>query len=171
MNFAFNKASLYFLLKLAGLYLSWYFFHRYVLYPSGKFDDFFNFHIIHYASDILKSMGYPLFQNGTHFGIVNSAGLIVSEPCNGVSLFVTFAIFIIAFNGTIKNKLWFIPVGILLINVLNILRVVALCLIINYKPHLLEFNHSYTFTFLMYTIIFGLWIIWIKKFTNPQKVV
>ena len=68
------------------------------------------------------------------------------------------------------HKLIFIPIGILIVHGLNLLRLVALALIVVYHPDSLQFNHKYTFTILVYVCIFFLWMIWVKKFAKPEVI-
>jgi len=49
---------------------------------------------------------------------------------------------------------------------MNVLRIVALAIIETYSYEWTEFNHTYTFTLLMYVFIFGLWLFWINKFSG-----
>jgi hypothetical protein len=44
-----------------------------------------------------------------------------------------------------------------------------LVLINNHYPQYLDFNHLYTFTILVYAIIFILWYIWAKKYAPNAK--
>jgi len=90
----------------------------------------------------------------------------VGRACNALELFVLFAGFIIAFPGSVKHKLWFIPVGLVLIHFLNVIRVAALAMIQFKAPEYLDFNHRYTFTFIVYGVIFLFWVIWVKKFSK-----
>jgi exosortase family protein XrtF len=92
----------------------------------------------------------------------------VGRPCNGLELFVLFAGFIIAFPGNSRNKLWFIPAGILLIHFVNVLRVAALAVIQLNWHSWLEFNHKYTFTVLVYMLIFCLWMLWMNRFSKTK---
>lgn len=101
--------------------------------------------------------------------ILDSGEVRIGSNCAGLDLFALFAGFIFAFPGKWRNKLWYIPIGLLLIHTLNILRVCALAFI-NYKwPLTLDFNHKYTFTSLMYLIIFGLWMLWVKSVSFHEK--
>ena len=93
----------------------------------------------------------------------------VGRGCNALELFVLFAGFIMAFPGAVKNKVWYISAGILLIHVLNICRVAALAVIQFKAPQYLDFNHKYTFTFLVYGVIFILWIIWVKRYSHTTN--
>ncbi len=99
-------------------------------------------------------------------GIDGAHPVWIGGPCNGVSIMVLFAIFIIAFPGPWKQKLWFVPSGMLVIHLINALRIVALAFIQFYAPNYLDFNHNYTFTILVYAIIFGFWMIWVNKFSD-----
>ena len=108
----------------------------------------------------------PDSDNVQTIGIDGSLGLWVGAPCNGLSLFAMFTGFIVAFKGKNKHKLWYIPLGIISIHLLNILRVTALCIVIKYNHDLLDFNHTYTFTLINYSWIFFLWIMWANKLSK-----
>ena len=97
-------------------------------------------------------------------------GVWIGEPCNGVKIFGVFSIFIIAFPGNIKNKLWYIPLGILIIHFINVIRIAILTIISSKNPSILDFNHNITFQVIVYSIILGLWLIWIKKYAQFEKI-
>jgi exosortase/archaeosortase family protein len=58
--------------------------------------------------------------------------------------------------------------GILIIHLLNIIRVIALTLLAYKAPEYLDFNHTYTFTILVYSVVFILWMIWALKISKVQ---
>jgi exosortase family protein XrtF len=164
---------LFFLLKAFGLYLFWYILYDLWLHPSSTLDNLVSTNLAFWSSLILKSLGFIAIDsnavstdNITVIGIDGTHGLWVGDPCNGITLFALFVGFVIAYPGKIKNKLWFIPIGMLSIHIINILRIVALCLIVYYSPESLAFNHTYTFTILVYAFIFWLWLLWSNKFSN-----
>lgn len=95
----------------------------------------------------------------------NHRGVWVGDNCNGFKLFSIFSIFLIAYPSNWKSKLWFIPLGILIVHLANILRIMALVIINDTNPRYLDFNHDYTFTIFVYSIIFGLWYWWLKRFS------
>ena len=47
------------------------------------------------------------------------------------------------------------------------LRVAALALNHQYARGSLDFNHHYTFTFVVYACIFGLWMLWARRLAIP----
>ena len=93
-------------------------------------------------------------------------GVWIGEPCNGIKIFGVFSIFILCFKGKIINKLWFIPIGICIIHLLNIIRISILTYIAAIDPSWLNFNHNITFQIIVYGAMFCLWLIWIKKFSS-----
>lgn len=158
-----------FILKGAGLYLLWYMLYDNWLLKDGWADHFLIDHLVKTTSFILKNLGYTIFEYADAVGVDGTHGVLIGTPCNGLSLFALFAGFIIIFPGKWVYKLFFIPIGILLIHVINIFRLVGLALVVVYHPASLEFNHKYTFTVIVYVFIFILWIIWVNKFSTKGK--
>ncbi len=164
----------YFILKAAFLYGSCYFLYEFILKHLTKGDQLFVRQIINLCQWILEHMGYKTFASAEVndvqvFGIDGSNGVWIGGPCNGITLMFLFAIFVIAYPGNIKNKLWYVPLGILIVHSINIIRIIALALISYYNYEYLDFNHTYTFTFLAYSAVFGLWMLWVNKFSNTSK--
>lgn len=60
------------------------------------------------------------------------------------------------------HKAWFIPMGWLLIVLINILRIVAIALLCAPHPEQFVFWHEYVMKYLFYGFIFLLWLSWQK---------
>ena len=155
-----------FILKSALLYLLWYLLYEQWLLKDGLLDHFLIDHLVQSTEFILQLFNYDTFSYADAVGIDGSHGVLIGVPCNGFDLFALFAGFVIAFPGKIKNKLAYIPIGILIIHFLNIIRLVALAIVVVYYPDSLQFNHKYTFTIIVYFCIFLMWILWVKKFSG-----
>jgi exosortase family protein XrtF len=175
---SFFKNPLYrFLLSAVVFYMAWYLIYELWLHPYDAIDLWIVEKTMKSAQYILNLMGFVTFQYRVRLiGIDGTGGLWMGDNCDSIELCGIFMGFIIAFPGFWKHKLWYIPMGIVLITMLNVLRVVALAIIQKYfSKDILEFNHSYTFTILVYGFIFLLWYIWIKKiaksniFKEPAK--
>ena len=95
------------------------------------------------------------------------AAVVVGPPCNGLILYALFGGFVVAFPGPWQRKLWYIPLGIAIIWGLNVLRVAALAINHHYAHASVDFNHHYTFTFVVYAFIFGLWMLWAQRLARP----
>ncbi len=158
---------------LAGgflLYISWLALYEWVIHPDGSLDDAVIQNTLSISTAVLERMGYVVERTGERaIQIQGTPGLFIGDSCNGISLFALFSIFIIAFPGKLLSKLVFIPIGILIIHLLNVSRVVLLAIIETYSYEWTEFNHTYTFTLIIYAFIFGMWIVWINRFSNLKK--
>lgn len=160
------KIVVVFIIKAILLYVAWFIINDFFVASSG-INDWLNHRVAFDASLFLKTFGYTTgIEPGNHqflIDINNKKMVGVGNPCNGLELFVLFAGFIICFPGGAKNKLWFIPLGVLIIHISNLIRAAVLALIQYYHPEYLDFNHHYTFVIIVYGIIFGLWIYWVNK--------
>jgi exosortase family protein XrtF len=167
-----NNPFYVFLIKAFGLYFLWYILYELWLHPSGILDHAVISNLIFCAEEILKFIGYHLIQvpEGPDtvrvLGIDGTHGVWIGDPCNGISVFALFSGFILIFPGPSIAKIWFAPLGVLLIHLVNILRVVGLCVVMKYFPESLEFNHTYTFTVIVYCFVFFLWLIWVNKYSG-----
>lgn len=169
-----HNALLKFLIYSGTSYLILYLIHQFVVKRYTYYDQGFIGSIISNTDFILKLIGYKTFLSLQDvdfqvIGIDGSNGVWVGSNCNAISLFILFTVFVAWYPGHQRSKLWFIPLGILSIHILNIIRVVCLALIAYYHPSSLDFNHTYTFTFLVYAYIFLLWMIWVNKFSTKNS--
>jgi exosortase family protein XrtF len=165
-----------FLLVAGLLYTAWLLLYYLVIKTQTNWDFTLNYNIVELAHSFFSFFGTEtsIAIESDHIVLYldagNYRGIWVGDECNGFKLFSIFTIFIVAFPGKIKSKLWFIPMGLVIIHFVNVLRIMALVLINNYYPAYLDFNHLYTFTIIVYAAIFVLWYIWAKKYSgNEQK--
>lgn len=163
-------------IAIAGaLYGLWLLLYYLLIKPYTLWDFYLNYNIVWLSHEIMAWFGeitYIDIESDMISLILeggNDTGVRVGDECNGFKLFSIFSIFIIAFPGPWKKKLWYIPMGLLFIHLANIIRVIALVYINNYYPRYLDFNHLYTFTIFVYAIIFILWYFWAKRHGNFKK--
>lgn len=127
------------------------------------------------SARLLQLLGYSVqtwFSDGHYKSSIAIAGdgnLYVGDGCSGLELFLLFAGFILIMPGSMRNKLWFLPVGLALILALNIVRIVLLVLIHHYRPEWLYFNHKYTFVVIVYGAVFLLWMWWVNRFSGKYN--
>ena len=157
------------------LYIIWYLVYELWLHPIRFLDKPVVQSIVFLSEKILTFFGYELVDftridsNISAIGIDASHGVQIGDPCNGISIFALFSGFIIAFPGPWLRKLIYVPLGVGIIYIANLLRIVILCLIAYYAPESLEFNHNYTFTVIVYSIVIFLWYLWIKRFSKFER--
>ncbi len=127
------------------------------------------------SASFLRLFGYEIDQdylvNGCEARLVfaGHGSICIGSGCSGLELFILFFGFILLMRGRIIDKLWFVPLGLLGVLILNIIRIISLSAIYYHKPEYLNFNHKYTFVIIVYGAIFGLWILWVNKFANRNS--
>ena len=98
-----------------GIYLLWYICYAYFLKDYTLLDEYLIHSMVGVSEWVLRGLGFALYEIGSNglrwqLGIANSPGLLeIGEACDGLVLFVLFAAFILSFPGSVKRKLWFIP--------------------------------------------------------------
>lgn len=175
MQFEFKKNKIVRFLAIASaLYLVWLLLYFLVIQVYTSWDFYLNDNIAQISHQLFALIGKTtevVFESDHVVLYLNEGsnrGIWIGDECNGFKLFSIFTIFIIAFPGSWKKKLWFIPLGLIAIHLANVIRVMALLLINNYYPQYLDFNHLYTFTIFVYLIIFIFWYIWAKKLATYE---
>ena len=171
-----RKTSTFRFFGLAFLaYVVWSVAYEQVIKPRTTLDEVVIQHMVTSTETAFKAIGWP---EGTYpqpvshrdrVGVAGHAGVQIGAPCDGVALFALFAIFILAFPGPFLRKLWFIPAGIVLLHLANIVRVIVLARIQATSPEWLKFNHDYTWPVLVYGVIFWLWYLWAPRFSQTIR--
>jgi exosortase/archaeosortase family protein len=151
--------ALWFLLKLAGLYTLWHAF-----FPVAWCNGFLTRHLAGVGVGGLRLFGLDAHREATTLYVEGQPLLYIGDPCNGLDFFGLFACFVLAFPARRVAKLWFLPLGLLTIHLLNALRVVVLCLNYWYFRSSFDFNHKYTFVVIVYGVMLLLWMRWARKY-------
>jgi exosortase/archaeosortase family protein len=94
----------------------------------------------------------------------------VEDHCLAIPAMVIFTGTILFFTGNWKNKFWFIPLGLLMIAVINVARLVLLCYTFaHFSERFFDINHSLIYVVMTYALIFLLIVWWIRKFSVSPK--
>ena len=79
-------------------------------------------------------------------------------------------LFIMLFaRGSLRRKLWFVPLGWLVAYAFNIFRITAIGLLCEHHPDMFEFYHLYLFKYLFYAVLFALWVWWTERVAGNDK--
>lgn len=105
---------------------------------------------------------YKFFYNGKYVSRI-------IEGCNALSVIILFISFVIAFSGKLKNTIYFIISGSIIIHVLNITRIALLMVAFYNFPEANFIFHDILFPLVIYGAVFILWIIWVNKFSFYAK--
>ena len=131
-------------------------------------------HVAKVTTRMLEIMGYSISLSADN--VVrhdNNVAVHVVWACTGLKQAYIFVCIIAFYRGTLKNKLWFIPLGLLVVYLFNIFRIVVITALIKENPEWFYILHEHVFKYLFYVIIFGMWILWeevvSKKTVQPKN--
>ncbi len=113
---------------------------------------------------IVKNIiGYDvtLADNTIYFGDYGYVAVLGS--CSGLKQFYQWTMLMILFPGPWKKKLWFIPSGIVVIHIVNIMRIVILSIIVETIPDQWDFIHTWILRPFFYVVIFAMWVLWVER--------
>jgi len=109
-------------------------------------------------------LGYEIKTLDTTIYFPDINGYIaVNGSCSGVKQFYQWTVLMILFPGPWKKKLWYIPLGLLIIHLNNIVRIIILSVVLIHWPDYWHFAHDWILRPFFYVIIFALWVIWVEK--------
>ncbi len=162
-----QKNTIRFITVFLILFGFWYFIYEFFINPWNVFDLWVIDCLVKPIDFSLNTLGYDTIVNERHIALKGTGGVWIGDSCNAVDLFALFICFLIAYPvGKWLYKLLYGILGVISIYVLNLLRIIALLFIQKHFPQSLDFNHTYTFTILMYCFIFMLWMLWINNFSK-----
>jgi exosortase/archaeosortase family protein len=90
----------------------------------------------------------------------------ISHYCSALKQILQWIFLMILFPGPWKHKLWFIPIGVIALHIINIFRIVFLFILLFHFPEYWDLAHDYVPRPFFYGLIFGMWVIWVERFQN-----
>lgn len=94
------------------------------------------------------------------------SALMVYEGCNSINVMIVFVAFIFAFGGSARKMTWFVPVGLVVIYIVNLMRVFGLYYVAEQWQEYFYYIHKYAFTAFIYVFVLILWWWWIEKISG-----
>lgn len=90
----------------------------------------------------------------------NNVSVQIIWGCTGLKQAYIF-ICIIAFSrGPWAKKMWYIPLGLIVVYIFNIFRITFIIAFIENYHNAFDLLHFYIFKYLFYLIIFAMWVYW-----------
>jgi len=127
----------------------------------------FNFmatHVANVTTNILHWLGYEIRQfDNNIIKHTNGEAVRIVWSCSGLKQAYIFVCIIAFYAGNLKKKFWFIPLGLLVVNLVNIARITVITALVKDIPQHFDLMHEYVFKYLFYIILFGMWVVWDEK--------
>lgn len=117
--------------------------------------------------------GVDIVTHNHAIGVMNSndtySFINVAPECTSLKQWLHWLFLMLLFPGPWKHKLWYIPAGLVVIEWINVVRVVGITLCMIPFPEHFDFFHDYFFKTLFYFFIFVMWLIWVEKFVHRKE--
>lgn len=130
----------------------------------------FNFMASHVATattKLLQFFGSDIQQlDNNVLRHANGVSVRIVWSCTGLKQAYIFVCIIAFYAGNLKKKLWYIPLGLLVVYLVNIVRISAITALVESFPDQFVMLHEYLFKYLFYAILFGMWVIWDEKIAD-----
>ncbi|RKX58291.1 MAG: exosortase H [Deltaproteobacteria bacterium] len=116
--------------------------------------------IVSITAKILEIMGILCTSQGSVITI-SGTSLDIKFGCNGLEAVMIYSVGIISFPATWKKKFLGIVAGFIVIQIINIIRIVVLAYSSIYFKTLFEYIHIYIAQGMMIAIALGIYLLWI----------
>lgn len=87
----------------------------------------------------------------------------IVEGCNSVSIIILFISFIVAFKQGWRKTLLYLFAGSILIYGINLIRIAILSIALYRFPEYQDFLHRVVFPGIIYSMVFFLWVLWVRS--------
>jgi exosortase/archaeosortase family protein len=149
-----------FLAKVLAFYGLWYVVYDLWLLPDGTVDRWLSTNVAQVASTLLGGGGFEVAVDGRSLALPGVPGVRIVNGCNGLSTLGLFVGFVLAYPGSNRRRLWFIPMGLGVVYATNVTRVAVMLLVQKYWPPAFDPLHGFGLTTIFYVVVFGLWVAW-----------
>lgn len=179
-----QNPSIRFVVLFLGLFSLFYYFNIFymgVTAPGNYYSFFLDEHLnyisgfrhllIAISAWVLRIFDYQVFTSDTTLHALNAGGINVVYSCLGFGVMSFFVAFVIAWpERSLKSKLWFIPVGLVLIQLLNIARFIMITLFWRSSPYRSVVDHHTLFNVILYAVLLASIYFWINNHNNTRIV-
>jgi exosortase/archaeosortase family protein len=167
-----------FIIKIFTVYATWKAFHYLTRIPETPLFHFWD-NVTFTLGSIYASISakiIPLIfdltarSEGITIHLNEQKRIMVEDHCLAIPAMIVFTGSILLFPGPPSRKLWFVPLGILGIALINIVRILFTSYIFYFKSRaFFDFNHTYIYVILTYTLVFLLIMWWMNKHAKHQQ--
>ena len=145
---------------MLAIYAAWFLLYDLWLHPDGRLDAALSRAVAVFTAGGLQGLGYDVFVRDRVLGLVGYPGVYVEDGCTGLTTLGLFAGFVVAFPGSWRRRAWFIPLGVVLITLANIMRIGLLVVLQRSWPAGFDAVHHFGANTFFYLVVFALWVVW-----------
>jgi exosortase/archaeosortase family protein len=124
------------------------------------------FHQSAWVNEHLLNLSFRV--SGQTMTFANGSWIAINNSCAGDKQILQFMLLLLIYPGPWRRKLWYIPLGMVLIHLTNILRIVLLSLVSVNWPELWHSAHDTVLRAMFYVVILVLWVVWTEKVKDAK---
>jgi len=98
----------------------------------------------------------------------NGFAVSIEAGCNGVEATLVLCAAMLAFPAPWKHKAIGLSVGVLAVQLLNVIRVISLFYIGQWNLEVFEWAHQYVWQALIMLDVLIVWLIWVRRVPRPD---
>lgn len=98
----------------------------------------------------------------------NGFGVAIAAGCNAVEACIVLAAAMLAFPSPWRHKLLGLGIGMVVVQVVNILRIISLFYLGQWRMDAFEFAHLYLWQGLIMLDVLVVWLIWIRAMPSQN---
>jgi exosortase/archaeosortase family protein len=118
---------------------------------------------------ILKEvLGVHIYKISTFFVYPSTAVIDIVWSCSGLKQAYIFFSIIAFYPGKHIHKLWYIPLGLVVVYVFNVFRIALITYLLRDNLEWFDMLHEGS-KYVFYAIIFLMWVLWAEKFNKTSK--
>ena len=119
--------------------------------------------------------GMDFFTYDRTIGFLNNQDtysyVTVAPECTSLKQWMHWLFLMLIFPGPWKHKAWYIPLGLVIIEFTNVVRIVGIALFLVHYPDDFALAHDVIFKIMFYVVIFLMWALWNDYFHHKKTVI
>lgn len=121
-------------------------------------------HVAEVTAYMLDVAGYDVtLEPGNTIRHDNGIPVRVVWACSGLKQAYIFFVIIAFYSGPWKQKMWFLPAGLIIVYLFNIFRITFIVAVIRNHPDQFDLLHEHVFKYIYYGVIFLMWVYWEER--------
>ena len=166
------KPSIHYVLKLLVFFAFYFFIFKTFIYHESLLDTILYkgwIYIYHVVLQVLMKictwgmdvLGYDVFHQYRTIILKESIhDLVINNSCLGMDVMIVFIALLVFYPAGKKTKFWFIPLGLVGIQAINVLRIIGLGIVLIRYPHKAWIDHHTYFNLVASVFIFAIYVWW-----------
>ncbi|MFO7864354.1 MAG: archaeosortase/exosortase family protein [Salinivirgaceae bacterium] len=138
-------------------------------FAESSFTTAFSHLLAYLTAQLIDLAGYTVSLTNSSIMFNPTNGVYFDFSCLGYRQVIWFIVFMIIIRGPALHKLWYIPMGAIVIQISNVLRAAIIAIVNYHSPQSFELIHTQGSIWMIYGTVLTLWLIWLSMYQDVDK--